>query len=253
MKKLILLTALAISTGICSAQVSFGVQAGANFGMSKLKYDDAYFTSIGATSHDQKNKAKVGFLGGFVVEIPIGSSLAFRPELNFVQEGSKQTLNASNGFATYSEEQKINLNYIQLPLNVIYKVPAGPGTAFFGLGPVLQLGISGKNKYTSSTNPADNENRKVKFDGKKSEGVSDPNYYNDDHLKRFDVGLDVLAGYKLKMGVFIKLAYNPSFLELSPDKKDPDPEDRYSFKNSGFNVSVGYMIGGGRSGKKKKK
>lgn len=243
MKKLILLTAFAVTSGICLAQTSFGVQAGANIAMGKFKYDDAQFT--GSDTHSQKNKANVGFLGGFIAEIPIGASLAFRPELNFIQEGTKLEVTVTSGLSAFASEDKAIFNYIQLPLNVIYKLPVGPGTAFFGLGPTLQFGISGKDKYSSATNPTDNKNYTVKFDGNKSDDViNDPNtnYYNYRHLKRFDVGADVLAGYQLGMGGFLKLAYSHGFLELDPNKKNANPADRSSYKNSGFNVSVGYML-----------
>lgn len=249
MKKIILLAAFAASTSICSAQVSFGLQVGPNFGMGKFKYNEASFS--GTTTHSQKNKVKVGFLAGVVVEIPIGSQLAFRPELNFIQEGTKHNFSLTAPFYSYAGEQNITLNYIQLPLNVIYKLPVGSGTVFFGLGPSLQFGISGKNKFTSPTDPTDNKNYSVKFDGKKSDGVTDPAYYDKAHLKSFDAGANILAGYKLDMGVFVKLAYTYGFLELDPNNSNVDPSDRSSYKNSGFNISFGYMIGGSKSGKKK--
>lgn len=255
MKKIILIAVIALVSKFSEAQVTFGLQVGANIGMGKFKYNDAYFA--GTTSHSQKNKAKVGLLGGFLAEIPIGSSLAFRPELNFFQEGTKASYTASDLIDIYTEEQKITLNYIQLPLNVVYKVSAGSGTAFFGLGPAVEFGLSGKSKYkgTNTGAPDFNKTYDVKFDGKKSEDADQAgqtSYYDNYHLKRVDVAINVLAGYKLEMGVFVKLGYSHGFMDLSPDKNDPDQGDRYSYKNSGFNVSVGYMIGGGGGSKKKK-
>ena len=247
MKKLILSVLFASVSGICLAQISFGVQLGANMGMGKFKYSEESFQ--GYDSHTQKNKAKVGFLGGFIVDIPLSGPLSFSPELNFIQEGTKNTTTGIDGVYSFVEEQKITLNYIQLPLNIVYKMPVGPGSVFFGLGPSLNLGISGKNKYkfSSTFDPEDSEEFKVKFDGKKSDDL-DPDD-NDDHLKRVDVGINVMAGYKLGMGVFIKLAYNHGFMDINPNKNNEDPQDRSKYKNSGFRVGIGYMFGGG--GKKK--
>ena len=114
MKKLFLIAAFAIASGICTAQISFGIQAGPNFGMGKLKFNDAYFYT---SDHSQKNKMKVGFLAGIVVKIPITSQIAFRPEINYIQEGTKyNSLDHDNFGIPYDETFKINLNYIQVPL-----------------------------------------------------------------------------------------------------------------------------------------
>jgi len=250
MKKLILLAAFAISTGIASAQVSFGFQAGPNFGMSKLKLNDAYFYT---SAHSQKNKMKIGFVAGVVAEIPITGQLAFRPELNFVQEGTKYSNIDNDVFGTYYETNKITLNYIQVPLNVIYHMPVGMGSVFFGLGPVAEIGLSGKNKYhyNSTVDPDFNKDYKIKFDGKSIDDLNNGNGDGNSHLKRFDVGLNVIAGYKLAMGVFAKIGYSHGLMDISPDKKADNDYDRNSFKNSSFNLTIGYMLGGSSKATKK--
>ena len=239
MKKIILLAAFAVTTSIASAQVSFGIQLGANIAMGKLSYDDAISVPAALT-----NDPKVGIIGGFLAEIPLGSNLAFRPELNFIQKGSK-----SNAFTT--SQLKRTLNYIELPLNVVYKLDAGSGNFFFGLGPTLAFGISGKDKYSDTNDPNDptlNYTSTVKFDGKKDDNTAA--YSDKDHLKAFDFGANILAGYQLGMGVFFKLGYTYNFMELDPNHSDPN-YSKSSYKNRGFNVCVGYMIGGSKSSKKK--
>ena len=242
MKKIILIAVFALLSKASFEQVSFGVQLGANIGMGKYKsYDsDPLFSAI-------TNKPIVGIVGGFIGEIPFGGKLAFRPELNFIQKGGKSVLTSS-----YGGELKRTLNYIQLPLNVVYKIPVGSGSVFFGLGPEFAFGISGKDKVSGSSTPADNTTYDVKFDGKKSDGVTDPTYYQKDHLKSFDLGANILAGYKLGMGVFVKLGYTLGLMEIDPDKSNADPVDQTSYKNRGFNICVGYMIGGSSEAKKKK-
>ncbi len=237
MKKLILLAAFAVTTSIASAQVSFGVQLGANIAFGKRTTVD---NSGLPTAFS--NDPKVGVIGGFLAEIPLGSTLAFRPELNFIQKGSK----TNSTFSIYESNSKITLNYIEMPLNVVYKLNVGSGNFFFGLGPTLAFGISGKIKTTDPNDPTNNENTTVKFDGKKDADLS----ATDDkaHLKAFDFGANIIAGYKLGMGVFFKLGYTYNFVELDPNHSDTD---KPSYKNRGFNVCVGYMIGGSKSSKKK--
>ena len=129
-------------------------------------------------------------------------------------------------------------------------MPVGMGSVFFGLGPVAEIGLSGKNKYTSAAFNND-RNIKVKFDGKKIDNINNGSGDGNEHLKRFDVGLDVIAGYKLPMGLFAKVGYGHGLIDISPDKNAAHDYDRYSYKNSSINISIGYMIGG-EKGKKKK-
>ena len=244
MKKLILLTAFAVTTSISMAQVSFGAQLGANIGMGKLKsYDTdpllATFT----------NKPSVGFMGGFVAEIPFAGKLAFRPELNFIQKGGKTLLTSGN---TSGADFKRTLNYIQLPLDVVYKLSVGSGSVFFGLGPEFAFGISGKDKVSGSSDPSVNKSYTVKFDGKKSDDYTSQSDADKDHLKSFDIGANIIAGYKLGMGVFFKLGYTLGFAETDPNKSNKAAADQTSYKNRGFNICVGYMLGGSKSSKKDK-
>ena len=241
MKKLILLTAFVVTTtSVCLAQASFGFQAGGNLAFGKVtnQYSDPLFPS------SLTSKPKFGFLIGVIGEIPFGSKFAFRPELNFIQKGSKPSIFES--FNGSNIEQDITLNYIELPLNVVFKANVGSGNFFFGLGPALAFGISGKDKISYPYDPSDpdlNRTAKVNFDGKKSDDITDPKDM-DLHLKRFDVGANILAGYKLGNGLFFKLGYNYGFMNIDPNDGNKDAQDRSTYKNRGFNICIGYMLGG---------
>lgn len=243
MKKIILAVAIAAISSTSFGQISFGLQVGANLAFGKAEYD--YGTSF--PGYSLTNDPKVGALAGFVAEIPFGK-LAFRPELNFIQKGSK-TNSAFAGFGGDIDKFNITLNYVELPLNVVYKLNMGNGNFFFGLGPSLAFGLSGKYKVSNEAYPGDpdyNYTRDIKFDGKKADDINDPND-DDKHLKRFDVGANVLAGYKLPMGVFFKLGYTYNFMNIDPDKDNALEADRGTYKNRGFNICVGYMLGGSKA------
>lgn len=241
MKKLILFAAFAVSYGVSMAQVSFGVQAGANLAFGK--FTSAYMDPLFPTT--LTNDPKAGFYAGVLAEIPISGNFAFSPELNFIQKGSK----TNSVFYTDDVHHKITLNYVELPLNVVFKVPVGTGNFFFGLGPSLAFGISGTDKRTSQSDPTDpysNGSFKVNFDGKKYDDITDPND-NDVHFKRFDAGANILAGYKLGNGLFFKLGYNYGFMNIDPNKDNKDVQDQSTYKNRGFNIGVGFMFGGSKN------
>jgi hypothetical protein len=137
---------------------------------------------------------------------------------------------------------------LQLAPNFVYNFEAGSGKVFVGAGPDMSFGIGGKYKGSftntstvnfpgfpaTTTTTTDNSDAKVKFDGKKD--ATD----KDEHLKALDFGINVLAGYKLSNGAFISAGYTIGLSNISPF-------DKQTFKNSGFNIKLGYMIGGNSS------
>lgn len=226
MKKLFLIAVIsAISfTGI--AQTTFGVQVGGNLASAKTEYKDFYLGTI-----KQDNKPKIGFLAGVLAEVPFGNSINFRPELNYIQKGYKY--DGTTGPVNRTED--VTLNYVELLLNFVYNVPAGTGNVFFGAGPAFGVGISGKAKTTETGEP--NETFDIKFDGKKEAAVTD----NKVHLKAFDFGGNILAGYKMTNGLFFTLGYTLGFFNIAPD-------DEFTYKNSGgLSLKIGYMFGGSKS------
>lgn len=231
MKKILLIAVCAVSAITVDAQVSFGGQVGANFGLGHAK-DDYYAGSIYA-GPALANKPKVGPLAGLVAEVDFGK-LSFRPELNFVQKGSKSYI---SGF----DENKFSLSYLELPLNVVYKMDLGSkgSKVFFGLGPAIAFGIGGKIKTTDNVN-GEVYSTKVKFDGKKDA--------TDDkaHFKALDLGLNIVAGYQMKSGLFARLAFTNGFSNLYPEKNYSVGGTTYkqSYKNRGVSLAVGYMISG---------
>ncbi len=234
MKKIILLVTLIVTSIASHAQFSFGVQLGPNLGMGQQKTteDDNSVNNVAVI-----NDPKLGFLIGILAEVEFGK-LAFRPELNFIQKGSRSGggyVSGGYNYGGYYDEtsEKFTLNYIEMPLNVVYNLKLRrAGTLFFGLGPTVAVGMSGKYKLTDYD---DNGNLytaklKIKFDGDENAGDGDA------HFKRIDIGANILAGFKFKMGVFGKIGFTYGFSNISP-------YDGYTYRNMGVSLCIGYMIG----------
>lgn len=235
MKKLILSFALiAITTLGATAQVSFGIQVGGNLANVKSEY------TYSGTTTKEKTKSKFGVLGGLVAEIPFSSSLLFRPELNFIQKGAKTNDTQSQGGYTSTNTGDATLNFIEIPLNVVYSMEAGMGKMFFGAGPSIGFGMSGKMKGSSTISgpgiPTQTQayDNKVKFDGKKEADL--PSTDNDSHLKSLDFGANILAGYKMSNGIFFNIGYTLGFSNL-----DPNPDSKLT--TNGLTLKLGYMFG----------
>lgn len=187
---------------------AIGITAGATFASYK-----ATIESVSVTS-----KTHVGFTAGLTLSAPIGKSFSFRPELNFVQKGGD-----------YKEEgysEKTTLNYIELPLNIVYNARTSKGMFFIGAGPSLNMGLSGKDKWSDESESGKDD---IKF------GSSD----NDD-LKTFELGANILAGYQFASGFFVAANYSAALNNIEPE--DPGFDSKYH--NRYFGVRIGYIFSG---------
>lgn len=209
MKKVFLSLAFISAVSIASkAQMRFGVNAGATLANVKVKSDGV------KVSYD----SKIGFTVGGVAEMPINKQFSFLPAISFTQKGYKFNSDIA-GFKTTSTA---TFNYVEIPLNVTYKMNAGPGKVFVGAGPSFAYAISGKNKTEVN---GQKETEKIKFGSGAGE------------VKAFDLGGNILAGYELSNGAYIGLNYNMGFSDINNDNAS-------KAKNNYFGVRVGFMFGG---------
>jgi hypothetical protein len=119
---------------------------------------------------------------------------------------------------------------MEVPLNIVYSTGNNKGGFFIGAGPSLNIGFSGK--YTATITGAGvsrTENYDIKFDGTKN--AND----NKGHLKPFELGLNVLAGYRFTDKLFIHANYNAGLSNIGV-------EDKEKFKNSYIGLGLGYTL-----------
>jgi len=216
MKKQVVLVLLALAGTLTTyAQVSFGIKAGYN--NSSVSGDGSGFT-----------KRLSGFHAGGVADISLAENFSLQPQLLFIMKGGKAEGYSENvgGVEISYPETKLTLNYLELPVNFLYKHEAGAGSIFVGAGPYLGFGLSGKVK-------AGDEDMDVKFDGKKESELEGEDA-TVGHLKRLDAGANFLAGYELKNGLLFGVNYSLGLTNLDPDGGKS--------KNNYFGISVGYLF-----------
>lgn len=208
MKKLLLL--MVIATIATNSFGQFGVQAGATFATLKI-------TDNTSGSGSMSTSSKVGFTVGVFTDVPLSENFIFQPALNYTQKGGKTT----DTFQGITDESNLTLNYLELPLNFIYKPSGG---FFVGLGPTLAYGISGKSKETVTGSST--QETTVKF----GSGA--------DQVKAFEFSGNILAGYTLSNGIFFSVNYNMGFSNLSNDNSE-------KIKNNYFGIRLGKKFGSG--------
>lgn len=215
----ILLIAL-ISASFIVAQeqskISFAVLGGVNFqNLNGKNY-------IGDKLN---NDMLLGFHAGVNVQIPIAPEFYFQPGLLYATKGAKNTIGSFVGTTT--------LNYIELPLNIVYKAVLGNGFVMLGFGPYVAYGISGKWKGEVGSISLTGD---IKF---QNTADSNDSYYN---YKAFDAGANIFFGYEMVSGIFIQLDSQFGMLNIHPEYNGGLTDDKSITNNTGFGLSLGYRF-----------
>jgi len=113
-------------------QIAIGFNAGAIWATYKLKGSDESATL----------KAKFGITTGFITDIPIGKKVSFQPAIQFTQKGGM----LKDSIQGNKNDHTTTFNYLEFPLNMLYKTSSSKGRFYAGGGPSVALGLSGKSK-----------------------------------------------------------------------------------------------------------
>jgi hypothetical protein len=197
-----------LSDLVAVKKLRIDVTGGVNIAKITEKYSDLSIVTSAVT----------GFRGGFVVDYPLGEGLYLQPRVLVSGKGGKLTiLNVEGALRPY---------YLEVPLNIVYKLQAGPGSVFGGLGPHAAMGIFGKVK---TKNNSATVTRNLNFGTSKT-----------DDLRPFDFGGNFLVGYELPQGWLLTLNYSLGLYNIVPPAKGDDQ----TAKNHYFGISVGYLLSG---------
>ena len=192
--KLLVVLFLISLTSQSFAQPTFGLKGGVNFSNMVVKDDhDTYSDDF---------KMKLGFQIGGTAEFVINEMFSFEPALMLTTKGFKMTDDGDG----WKETMKLNLMYLDIPLNGKAYFDAG-GMKVYGLfGPYVGIGITGKEKYIWEEGSDS---------GTETEDINWGSGTEDD-LKRLDFGLTIGAGIEIK-GIEVGLSYALGLANLSAE------------------------------------
>ncbi|WP_294347755.1 porin family protein [uncultured Sphingobacterium sp.] len=194
-RKLLSIAAALLFVAGAKAQTSYGLKAGVNF--AKLIAKGGNITTI-------SNNATNFYVTGYA-DVPLANSFSIQPGVSLQGKGGKDF-----------DDTKLNLMYIEVPVNFVYSTPTGnSGNIFLGAGPYAGFGIHAKASK-----------------GNYSESGS----FGDAGIKTFDAGLNLLGGYKLTNGFLINVGYGIGLTNMYKDI------DGVTAKNRVFSVGVGYQF-----------
>ncbi|MFD0765156.1 porin family protein [Mucilaginibacter lutimaris] len=200
--------------------VSFGFKAGAGIG-----------TLWRATVQDvivqESNKPLPSFSAGAYANLSLGS-VTIQPAVYYSAKGGKTTEEVAVGDIIYRAYGNMRLSYIQVPVNVVYNIPAGRGSYFLGAGPYIATALKASFKPISVDDNDVNNWPTTKYEL----GSGDNNT-----ITRFDYGVNMLAGYQFVNGITINAGYDVGFSNIKTETY------LYrSTKTRAMLISVGYQL-----------
>lgn len=166
---------------------------------------------------------------GGVIDLAILDVLSIQPGLFYTSKGIKTERNIPV-FGTTTTT--FNPQYIELPLNLVFKAPISETSRFFaGAGPYVAMGVAGKYKVKSDLGSNEYD---IEFndDDPLTQEQEDAGAYK---VRKFDYGVNVLAGLELDRFV-ISANYG---LGLAKIYAADDNGDNDKNKHRVFSVSVG--------------
>lgn len=231
-KNLIIVSVLTFFTLNASAQggltpqpemgkASFGIYGGINF--QNINGKDAAGDKL-------TNSLVTKFHIGVNEELPIAPEFFFQVGIQFMGKGTKGNVQYIDDAGSHNITRKLNLNYLEMPLNLVYKPLLGAGHLILGFGPYFGYAATGRVEFTGEFSPEDSDLQFIK-----TAPVTDRN--NLIYYKRLDIGANFMVGYQFQNG--INLVLN-SQLGLVPINSKTD--SKLVNKNTGYGLSLGWRI-----------
>ncbi len=195
--------------GPIHAQFSIGPKLGLNF------------TSIYGDETNDHNNTKIGLHAGVVGEYAFTGKWTLQSGLLYSQLGTmKQIFGSMTGSGSpYGDVLKmvINLNYIRLPINAVYKIDLGLPKIILQAGPYFGYGIGGKTKaWLNGHKITASQWKQMKDRIGIGEDIPMGND-DEDFYKAFDFGMDVGVGVQLGRHFRFVAEYSVGLTNISKD------------------------------------
>jgi len=141
---------------------------------------------------------------------------------------------ADRDFLGQTVDAKTKLSYLEVPVNFLYKPALGSGKLLLGFGPYVAFGVGGKTSFEGA-------GQKQDYDVKYQNTVSSTDPKDQSYFKKVDAGANLLFGYEFSNRISAQLNAQLGLAKINPEYEYLS-NDKSSWKNTGFGVSVGYRF-----------
>lgn len=217
-KVLFLVLGMFLLAPSCRAQTHWGIQAGGLLSNT---------TGISSGSPDNLLSRKKNLLGspqgGLWGDLRMSDYVDFQPHLLFIQKGAALPNTGETGGAGH-----LQLNYLELPLNLMYRIPFEYDDLFIGGGVYGACGLGGHYTAQSDSSGGTAYSGPVLFNDRTSSS-------QDLHLHPFDAGYQAEISYQCSFGLTFSLHYSRGLTNIST-------EGSGRVLNQYAGLSVGYLF-----------
>ncbi len=177
------------------------------------------------------NKDLTTFSAGLLFRSNSSGALSVESGLLLDGRGSK----VQSGFGDTYYKVTFNPWYLELPVNLIVRVPLGSGpNIFFSGGPYVAMGIAGKSKFEGHLGDiSGSQTENIKFSS--DDPTTDDQAYS--KLKRYDYGLNIGAGVDLK-AIILKVNYGYGLSKIHSNETNNDENDKDKYRTLSFSIGI---------------
>ena len=187
----------------------------------------------------EDNNMLTSFNAGILGRFGLSKVIDLETGLLFTGKGSKAETYFVNGSTSDNYvKTKFNPFYIEVPLNLVVRVPLQKTHGlFFNAGPYAAIGVGGKSSSESKilglTSSSEND---IKFsnDNPFTSRQEDASYYK---LKRFDFGLNIGGGFDLGK-LLLKVNYGYGLTKINSTESNNASDDKNKYRTLSFSIGI---------------
>ena len=215
MKKFILIMlATVLTVGYAQAQFKIGGRVG-------LTFTSVWGSAVpkAVLEKDSDVESLLGVQAGIVAEYNFSKNFAIQPAVLFATQGYATREKVDNRELLMN----FNLNYIQMPVNLMFKAGSRNVKFILYTGPYVGYALNGKWKKEYSEDEKVTQTQKETIE------------FADDEIKRLDVGAGLGLGVQVK-AMQIAVGYNLGLMNLSSSSEA-------NFKNQSLGLTLSFLFG----------
>lgn len=209
-------------------QVAVGIRAGIHLSHIRLTNE---------AGEKQRTDAIPRFQAGVNLDVPLSMAFYLQPGVLYSGKGFKQL---GGWLVAEGNEFKAKADYIEMPINLVYRSQVRTGNLMIGAGPYVGYGVGGKWEGEGQILAGDIILSESSGDIIFKQDLKDGEFGHYLYGKQWDYGINVLAGYEFFQRLAVQFSAQWGVANLAPDIDGQAPGG--SVRNRGYGISLGYRF-----------
>lgn len=209
-----------------NAQVSIGLRGG--YTIANLLFEQTG-SPLAGSSTSKLNSGHADLL----LNIPLKGGLYLQPVIRYVTKGANFEHNNSGKPANVflSATNRIKVHYLELPVNLVYKIPVGFGKVTVGAGPYVAYGMNGRYNTAIEYNGQTIQKNYQNIEFTDGDNAAATNM----RLRRWEGGANCMLGLEFNNTLILGVNYSHGMSDL-------DKTSHTTVKNQYLGISMGFLL-----------